>query len=107
MHREYEEAYKFMFTINKEGRYFLLKNFITIRNGFINDGLIPFEWKCDFNSSLSLERLYQTALTRNVENRILTLSIDIDRWKVKYCNEVVKWIKAQQQNHHIKLLFRV
>jgi hypothetical protein len=43
MHVEYEEAYKFMFAVNKEARSFLLNNFITIRNGFINDGLIPYE----------------------------------------------------------------
>jgi hypothetical protein len=42
MHVEYQEAYKFMFAVNKEARSFLLKNFITIRNGFINDGLIPY-----------------------------------------------------------------
>lgn len=38
---EYQESYKFMFYINKQGRSFLQQNFIIIRNGFINDGLIP------------------------------------------------------------------
>jgi hypothetical protein len=42
MHVEYQEACKFMFAVNKEARSFLLNNFITIRNGFINDGLIPY-----------------------------------------------------------------
>jgi hypothetical protein len=50
MHLYYQDAYKFMFSVNKEGRYFLQKNFITIRNGFINDGLIPFTLECDFDS---------------------------------------------------------
>jgi hypothetical protein len=50
MHVEFEEACKFMFSISKEGRSFLFNNLITIGNGFINDGLFPFEWKDDFNS---------------------------------------------------------
>ena len=44
MQLECLEAYKFMFAVNKEGRSFLLINFITIRNGFINEGLIPFDF---------------------------------------------------------------
>jgi hypothetical protein len=43
MHVEYQKAYKFMFAVNKEARLFLLNNFINICNGFINDGLIPYE----------------------------------------------------------------
>ena len=50
MNLPYDDAYKFMFAINKEGRSFLLHNFITIRNEFINDGLIPYDWDYDFNS---------------------------------------------------------
>ncbi len=49
MHVEYEKAFKFIFSINKEGRSFFLKKFITIRNGFINYGLIPYELECKFN----------------------------------------------------------
>ena len=45
MHVDHQEAYKFMFTISKEARRFFQYNFNSIRNGFINDGLIPFEWK--------------------------------------------------------------
>jgi hypothetical protein len=48
MHVEYQEAYMFMFAVNKEARSFLLNNFISIRNGFNNDGLIPYEIKSDF-----------------------------------------------------------
>jgi hypothetical protein len=48
MHVEYQVAYKFMFTVNKEARSFLLNKFISIRNGFINDGLIAYEIKSDF-----------------------------------------------------------
>ena len=50
-HLEYQEASKFMFAVNKEGRLFLLKKFITIRNEFINNGLISYEWRCNFDSS--------------------------------------------------------
>ena len=48
MHIDYQEAIKFMFTVNKEGRSFLHNNFIAIRNGFINDGLITYEIYSDF-----------------------------------------------------------
>ena len=49
---EYQDAYKFMFAVNKEGKSYILNNFITIRNGFINDGLIPFIFKGDFDEIL-------------------------------------------------------
>ena len=42
MHVEQEDAYKFMFTLNKEARKFILDKFITVRNEFVNDGLIDF-----------------------------------------------------------------
>ena len=73
MHIEYEEATEFIFSINKEGKSFLQNNFITIRNGFINNGLIPYEWKYDFDGSMLIERLLKSALTRNFENRVITL----------------------------------
>ncbi len=55
MHTEYQEAQKFMFSINKEGRSFLKNDFIIIRNGFINDGLITYILENDFNGSMLLE----------------------------------------------------
>jgi hypothetical protein len=42
MHVEQIYAYKFMFGLNKDARKFILDNFITVRNGFVNDGLIDF-----------------------------------------------------------------
>ena len=42
MHVEQEDAYKFMFALNKDARKFILDNFITVRNEFVNDGLIDF-----------------------------------------------------------------
>jgi hypothetical protein len=42
MHVEKENAYKFIFALNKDARKFILDNFITVRNGFVNDGLIDF-----------------------------------------------------------------
>ena len=47
-------------------------------NGFINDGLICYEWFFNLDNSLKFEQLYKSALTRNIANRVLTLSIDID-----------------------------
>lgn len=40
MYVEHENAYEFMFKINKEGRKFIINNFITMKNEFINEGLI-------------------------------------------------------------------
>ena len=50
LHVDYEEVKNFMFTLNKETRAFLQKNFIIIRNGFVNEGLITYDLgKLDFN----------------------------------------------------------
>jgi hypothetical protein len=73
MYVDYQEAYKFMFAVNKEGRSFLQNHFITIQNGFINDGLVPFQFECTFNGILALEKLYFAALKRNAENRNITI----------------------------------
>jgi hypothetical protein len=43
------DVYQFMFTLNKEARKFLQDNFITVRNGFVNDGLITYQIQNDFN----------------------------------------------------------
>ena len=40
MNVDYEDALKFMFNVNKQGRKFLYNYFNTVRNGFMNDGLI-------------------------------------------------------------------
>ncbi len=39
---DYKDALKFMFSLNKEARHYIHDNFITVRNGFTNDGLIDF-----------------------------------------------------------------
>ena len=39
---DYEEVLKFMHAVNKESRVFIEKNYISIQNGFINEGLIPY-----------------------------------------------------------------
>ena len=41
MYLKHGEASKFMFSLNKESRKFLEDNFITIHNGFENEGLLP------------------------------------------------------------------
>jgi hypothetical protein len=45
MHVEQEDAFKFMFSLNKDARKFILDKFITVRNGFVNDGLIDFRFR--------------------------------------------------------------
>jgi hypothetical protein len=62
MHVDYLDAYKFMYNINKEGRKFIINNFLTVRNGFINDGLIDLVFDINpwgkFNNYDKLEKLY-------------------------------------------------
>jgi hypothetical protein len=48
MYVDHPEVYKFMFTLNKEARKFLQDNFISVRNEFVNKGLITYELKHDF-----------------------------------------------------------
>ena len=55
---EHPEVYKFMYSLNDESRTFLEINFISVRNEFINAGLITFHLEHNFNSYLQLEKLY-------------------------------------------------
>jgi hypothetical protein len=50
MYVDRADVCKFMFTLNKEARKFLQDNFITVRNGFVNDGLITYQIDIHFNS---------------------------------------------------------
>ncbi len=47
MYVDHLEVHKFMFTLNKETRYFLQQNMITIQNGFVNEGLITYRLEED------------------------------------------------------------
>jgi hypothetical protein len=47
---DHPEAYKFMFSVNKAMRIFFQQNIMTIQNGFINDGLIDYEFDHYFHS---------------------------------------------------------
>jgi hypothetical protein len=44
MHIEHQYVLKFMCTVNQRSRAFLTQNFITIKNGFTNEGLIPYNF---------------------------------------------------------------
>jgi hypothetical protein len=109
MYVERQQVLQFMFACNKQARTFLQNNYITVRNGFVNDGLIPYCFDGysgkQFYHYEQIEKLYFQALTRNIENRLLTISVYIDGGNFSNFNEVVKWIKAQGQ--HIKLQFKV
>jgi hypothetical protein len=79
MHVERSQALEFMFGLNKEARTYLNSHYISIRNGFINEGLI-FHYLdlMKFKGYDLLETLYFEALKRNVSNRTLSLDIIID-----------------------------
>ena len=47
---EYQDALKFMFSVNKEARHYIKNNFISIRNGYDNDGLIDLSLVFDYES---------------------------------------------------------
>jgi hypothetical protein len=107
MNIEYDLALKFMFSQNKQARAFLLKEFITIRNGFENEGLIAYHFNCDYEGYDMLEKLYFKALKRNIEHRILTFYLNFSKksWDIKNFNKVLSFIKANKQ--HIKFQFKV
>lgn len=44
MNVDYQEVLKFIFTLNIETRHFLHQHFITIRNGFVNEGLFIYRF---------------------------------------------------------------
>ena len=75
MHVKYKRACEFMFYLNKASRSFLVKNDSTVRNEFINNGLIEYQLSLCYDGYKTLERLYFEALKRNKENRILTIRI--------------------------------
>jgi hypothetical protein len=58
MYVERSKALEFMFGVNKEGRSFLCQHYISIKNGFINEGLIEYGLGCNYNDYEQLERLY-------------------------------------------------
>ena len=70
-----------MFALNKEARKFILNNFLSIRNGFENEGLIEYEFyeylPTIYNRYETLDKLYLKALSRNIQNRKLTINVPI------------------------------
>ena len=58
MYVQRSQALEFMFCVNKEARAFLHQHFISIQNGFINEGLIFYDLSSNFNGYEQLERLY-------------------------------------------------
>ena len=90
MYVEYPKVYEFMFTVNKATRAFLEDNFIAIRNGFTNEGLITHDiYYCvdkynqdpPFYGLKDLEKLYFEALSRQIFNRKVTINLII--WYTK------------------------
>ena len=49
MYVERSQVLEFMFGVNKETRSFLFQHFISIKNGFINEGLIEYDLDCNYN----------------------------------------------------------
>lgn len=66
MYLDFEQVLEFMFFVNKEGRAFLNQHFLTIKNGFVNEGLITHQLGFGFSRYYQLEKLYYQALTGNI-----------------------------------------
>ena len=68
MYVEHQQVLQFMFTCNKQARTFLQQNYITVRNGFVNDGLTSyfFNWNPGkhFYDFEQIEKFYFQALNR-------------------------------------------
>ena len=64
-----------MFEVNKATRNFVLNNPMTIRNGFINEGLIIYNLRDEFECYEELEKIYFQSLKRNIRNRLITIAI--------------------------------
>ena len=70
-----------MHNVNKEAREFLKNNYITIKNGFSNEGLIEYEAKFDDQGLIQLELYIQKTIQRNAENRNLTISLHYSQFQ--------------------------
>ena len=90
---EQQEIYNFMFTVSKETRSYLLLNFITVKNAFINEGLITHLLRDCFYSIKNFEKIYLEALKRKHGNRKLTIYLWLfDSSGYHTLIEIVKWI---------------
>jgi hypothetical protein len=73
-----------MFNVNREAREFLEKNYITLRNGFQNEGLILYN--AYYFSAEGLEKLelhIREVCKRNILNRNVSISLsgsDVDKF---------------------------
>lgn len=83
---ERNEAFRFMFAMNKEARAFLKNNFTVVRNGFINEGLITYKIETSFNKKgekppfyhyRKLKKLYFDALDKQISNRKISIALSI------------------------------
>ncbi len=58
MYVERSQAFEFMHAVNKEGRSYLEHQYVSIKNGFINEGLIFHDLDYSFTGFRDLETLY-------------------------------------------------
>ncbi len=55
---KYQSACQFLYGVNKATREFLENNCNSIKNGFMNDGLIYYDFTGDLTNYAQLEKLY-------------------------------------------------
>ena len=71
---DYKSAIRFLFKLTKAGRRFLRDEYVALKNEFENEGLITLKilYRGTFKK---LEQMYLQTLKKNMDNRILSISI--------------------------------
>ncbi len=65
-----------------------------MKSCIINVGLITHKIGSGYPDYQMLENLYFQALQRNIENRIITVQLEIDSNNFTFLNSVLTWINA-------------
>ena len=79
-----------------DSRAFIQHNFIAVRNGYLNEGLIEYQFYFIYNNYVELEKLYLQTIKRNIANRNLLINLEIeDQSELSMFNKVINWIKEQ------------
>ncbi len=79
-----------------DSRAFIQHNFIAVRNAYLNEGLIEYQFYFIYKNYVELEKLYLQTIKRNIANRNLLINLEIeDQSELSMFNKVINWIKEQ------------
>jgi hypothetical protein len=88
-----------MFTLNKESRSFIFKNFTSVRREFFNNGLIDYSLTSGGSHALDnvikLEKQYFEAKKRSLGNRVISIAVSFGNLDdLNSLILLINWIKA-------------